>query len=395
MTALSRRFAALTALSVAFFAALTTPSWAAKPELNGLAVHSELGQEQFIAAVYSETKATDARTLILSAENKAMEIRILADTLYARRFTRMWIEGIAINSGSRDLERHAQDLADFSNMMRIKLRAGDILRMDRDKISGTLININGFPLGTIKDPEFFDLLLRTWLGPVPLSTDFKQALLVGGAVPASLLQRFNSIQPTDERIAAIGAGLKSSEETKAPTEVAVVSSSSKSSNAAVEQPVVIQTSSAKSVKATTTKSSSSKPPIEVATAPTTGGITNEDDLFGDESIFDDEGTDYAFTAEALLSEQLYISKLTKWTGGFVKYPKFAVRNEQEGTVRLTVTLARDGKVKDVQYLEKSQYEQLNRAANKAVTSASPYPAVPEEIKGATFVFTVPVVFRLN
>lgn len=371
----------------------------ALPQLNGMAIHNELGHEQFIAAVYIDNTTKDARPLILSDENKALEVRVLADIIYARRFNRMWIEGMAINSGSRELEQQAQNLADFGNMMRIKLRAGDILRIERSTGQGTTVFVNGLKLGFIADPTFFDLLLRTWVGPVPLSSDFKDALLGGGNVPDKLFQRFRNIHPSPERISAISAALTKGNHVNSSSSAlpAVAEASSSSSSSSTQ--VVMITSAKSSASAVVTnpttnqKSSKSTNPASAATTPI--GIVSEEDLFADETIFDGDEEDFSFTAEQLLSEQLFISKLTKWTGNYVKYPKFSIRNEQQGTVRLTVTLARDGKVKDIQFLEKSRYEQLNRAAGRAVTTASPYPAIPEEIKGETFVFTVPVVFRLQ
>ena len=44
----------------------------AEPLLNGLALHQELGNEQFIGALYSETLTDDADTLINS--NSAMRM---------------------------------------------------------------------------------------------------------------------------------------------------------------------------------------------------------------------------------------------------------------------------------------------------------------------------------
>src|SRR5690606_16530248 len=54
-------------------------------------------------------------------------------------------------------------------------------------------------LGELTDPLFFDLLLRTWVGPVPLSSDFKAALLVAGNIGTEPFQRFLALTPPEER----------------------------------------------------------------------------------------------------------------------------------------------------------------------------------------------------
>lgn len=366
----------------------------ASPKLNGMAVYNPLAEDQFIAAVFSETLTRDARQLLLSNEDKVMEIRVLTDTLYARRFKRMWIEGIAINAGSMDLEKHAQHLADFSNLLRVKMKANDILRIERISGTGTRLTINGQELGIIPSEGFFDLLLRTWVGPVPLSSNFKQALLSGGDVSSDLKKRFVNITPSQERIAAVTTALQTATQ---PVEVDPETASSETSGQEKEPKAknLSQVSDALAPPPTSKPTVNKPAPNDPAKPVKKEERVTKEALFTDEDLFGDEDEDFAFTAEGLLSEQVYISKLTKWTSSSVSYPRSALKNNQQGTVRLTVTLWRNGKVKDVQFLEKSEHEYLNRAAAKAVKSASPYPAVPDAIQGETFLFTVPVVFRLN
>src|SRR5690554_4544523 len=72
--------------------------------LNGLAVHEELGNEQFIGALYSETLSDNADALTNGSSAIRMELKIVAPTgLTTRRFRRMWIEGMAINNPSQQL----------------------------------------------------------------------------------------------------------------------------------------------------------------------------------------------------------------------------------------------------------------------------------------------------
>lgn len=358
---------------------------AAELRLNGLAIHSQLGKEQFMAAVYAETPTSVARDLLTAEQDKVMELRILEANLFARRFQRMWIEGIAINAGPTEMEKFAQHLADFSNLLRPKLTTGDSFRIERlEQQKMTRVSLNGQQLGTVGDARFFDLLLRTWIGPVPLSSEFKEGLLSGGTPNPELLARFNSSVPSSARIAEVTAMLLAPARPAEQRPAAAGPTPEPAVNAAPEQ-------------------TPPPPPPAVAEAPQTPvappppqELMTAESLFNDENILNEEENEaFAFTAENLLSEQIYIAKLAKWTSNFVKYPRSALRSQQEGTVRLTVTLRRDGRIQDVQVLEKSEFETLNKAATRAVQSASPYPAVPEEIAGEQFLFTVPVVFKLH
>ena len=411
----------------------------AEPLLNGMATYSHLGKDQFIAAVYCEEPTEDARELLLSPGPKTMELRVVADQIRARRFKRLWIESIAINSGTAELEKHAQNMADFTNLLRIKFRVGDSLRIEKHEASGVRILVDGHLLGSIEDPAFFDLLLRTWVGPVPLSTGFKNQLLAGGNVDEDQHRLFLATIPIPERITAVGQALGTLAATSGePPETAPSGSETASTprpDPAVsdappqpqpsEQPVVDAETDGLETPGTTAEAEDTETPNEVAqntgedvelsteqnpvadaTEPqqaevaavedqeVPSGLVSEDELFDDDEIIE-EGEADQITAETLLKRQLYISKLTRWTGGFVVYPRTALNRNQEGTVRLAVVINRNGKVLEVAYDQESEYRSLNKAAIKAIKKASPYPAIPDTIDGDQFVFTVPVTFRLN
>ena len=385
----------------------------AEPILNGLATHTNFGKDQFIAALYCESPSDDARTVLLDTRDKAMELRVVVDQLYPRHFRRMWIESMAINAGSAELEKHAQAMANFSNMLQVKLRVGDIFRIERKAATGVRILVDGHLLGVIPDPHFFDLLLRTWIGPVPLSTQLKNGLLANGNPDEDLRRLYNTTRPSPERILAISSALsdKAKEDTAA-TNAPTPAETSNGETVTPAKPAVAGVEPTPPASDTTDKTDTPKTE-PTPTAPTTAavaavpaapvkpvvaavkpGLVSEKDLFEQDSILDEEPEEL-ITAETLLAQQLYISKLTRWTGGFVEYPRRAQRTGQEGTVRLTITINRDGEVKDVSYEDQTEYKLLNQAAYKAVKKASPFPAMPPTISGDSYVFSVPVTFRLQ
>ncbi len=409
--------------------------------LNGAALHSELGKDQFIAGLYVEDLSKDSKQILLSNQRKRMEIKVLARRLLSRKFQRQWIEGVAINAGNNDLTKHAQNLADFSNMLKIKLIKDDTLTIERTFRRGVIISINGVTLGIIKDTRFFDLLLRSWIGPVPLSSNFKEALLQAGSIEPVTLARFNSVRTTNERVQKLTEVLASKENNQ--------------SNADNKPPAVKVSTTTTSVTAasitTAPKTTLPTSAIITNTAAITGAVlgtieqndtqtnelpvsdqvvteqlqdetldsdaldseaydeeltdfnTEDTDIATDDSnqiigndIFDDEDDDdFSYTAANLLSRQLYISKLTQWTRKTTKYPKSALRKSEQGTVRMAIVINRKGKVINQKITDTSGVKSLDKAAQKAIKKASPYPAIPEIIAGDSFVFTVPIVFALR
>jgi hypothetical protein len=59
-----------------------------------------------------------------------------------------------------------------------RLKAGDTFLIDWVPGAGTVITVKGIPQGEpFKEPEFFNALLRIWLGPNPADWKLKEALL--------------------------------------------------------------------------------------------------------------------------------------------------------------------------------------------------------------------------
>ncbi|MBU2986968.1 TonB family protein [Saccharophagus degradans] len=404
----------ISALVVTLTYTLLTPASFAAPLLNGVATQSELGKEQFIAGLFTSTLASEAKDVLLAQEDKRMQIRVTADRLSTRRFKRLWIEGMAINASSSELQKHAQHMADFSNMLKIKLMAGDIFTIDRAG-STVLISLNGAQLGQIPDPAFFDLLLRTWVGPVPLSSDFKQNMLVAGNVNSGLITRFESTRPTDERIAAVEEAVKArakqaeAQDDDSTPKVAVAKTDIKPK---IEAPVAIapppkiaapsgalgesKTVSTPKPEPAKPKPQEPEPAPKVEEKPKVAAITPPPpETLLDEESLEDEEDDLDFTAESLLSQQLYIAKLKRWSSSKLKYPSRAASRGHEGNVRLSIVIDRSGKVKKVEVIEAAEYSSLTKEAQNAIERANPFPPMPEDVKGDTFLFTLPVVFQLQ
>lgn len=408
-------FTLITYLVLSLGSALAT----ADPLLNGVATHTELSQEQFIAGLYTSTLSTERNDILLREEDKRMQVRVTADSITPRRFRRMWIEGMAINSSSSELEKHSENMAAFSNMLRVRLAAGDIFTVDRTASEVSVI-INGTTLGTINDPTFFDLLLRTWIGPVPLSSNFRDSLLKAGETDPDTLARFDATRPTDERIAAIENAIQNRPAPATEPQVAQVDTSSEGASPSVARPAISapgttaavvrppdlslaqpqqersQQSSQQQENAGTPTAPTPRPTATPTARPTQVAVAPKPapSAVRDSSVLDEED-DEEFTASSLLQQQLYIAELKRWSNKFTEYPRRALDRNQQGTVRVSVTIDRQGNVKNAEVVEETRYSLLNRGAVDIVEKASPYPAIPDDIAGENFTFSFPIIFQIK
>lgn len=95
-------------------------------------------------------------------------------------------------------------------------------------------------------------------------------------------------------------------------------------------------------------------------------------------------------------EQQYFLELLTW---FARPEHQAYDNESrkqrlEGDIKIQITIRRDGGIKDIAVLS-STSEQLTDITRRSALNASPYPAVPQEIPGETYRFTLPLKYTLE
>ena len=361
-------------------------------QLNGLSSHTELKKEKFIAALYVTTLTRDAEVALKKSAPMHMEIRILAPKLSKRRFNRMWIEGMAINSSGSTLTKQADNMVKFTRFFKNRLIAGDIIELRNTADEGTLVVLNDVELGNINNPDFFYLLLRTWIGKVPLSSNFRAEILAGGDIDSDLQDRFAGISPSDQRRQQISAWLapKKRDAVAIAATTAIVSTATIS--ATVPEPESFGTDPKIAAPEIAAPTLAFNPQTEASeTASTLTAETDKSESEGESQ--EDNGE--VLTAESLLARQLYISTMLRHAYGYIKYPRKAVQSGREGSVRLSVMVDREGIVKSILPIEESEYKSLNKAARKAIEKASPFPTMPVSIKGDDFEFSMPIVFRLK
>lgn len=370
----------------------------AEPMLNGIGVHQELGREVFIGALYSESLSNDADTLMNNAQPMRMELKIVApDGLTTRRFSRMWIEGMAVNAKADALTAQADNMVKFDGLFKGRFLKNDIISFNNNPGAGVDIAVNGVSLGNIEDNAFFSMLLSTWIGKIPLSSDYRDSLLKVGDVDAGLRGRFTVIAPNATRVAEIKTW------TAPAVEVATAESSSSKSSASTKAGAAAAGTAIAATelpKPTIEKPALEipKPALQAEKAPVTAAVSAAAASVAAAPVAakaeeeEDEGP--ALTAQSLLARQFYVSDAIKIIRGKTKYPQRALDRSQSGNVRVAVVIDRQGNVLGTNILESSKFDLLNKEALDAINRSSPFPALPTDIAGARFEFTIPMRWTL-
>lgn len=399
-------------------------------EMTGIASYSELRRPYYIGALYLDQPVVSAGQVLSSWGERRMEIRITAQRWTPRRFSSQWTQALILNVGPRQLEKFDDSFVQFNNLPHAALSYGDQIVIESDAKGRTRVSLNSVEMFTESKPGFFEVLLSTWIGDKPPSTEFKQAIL--GSIDASLLKEYEVLQPTSERkqviaswmdgsadeaaaeaeqLAAAEAEAKAKEEAQAKAlaeakqkeedkalavaaaaaataSAAVASRSAPSMSgdvAAIAESVEVADVVAEPVIPEPVNKPDTSAATVVAMAPTeTASEADEPQI--DPAI-------YRLQQETLL--KLYRSSIIKRALRQVKYPKSAVRRGQEGIVGLEVTVDRSGTVVDLAQASPSRFKSLNSAAVAAVHDAGDLPAVPAGLEGEQITVSIPVNFKLQ
>jgi hypothetical protein len=154
-------------------------------QLNGAGVRYKAVFKVYTAGLYLGTKATTTAAVLAAPGAKRMHIVMLRD-IDANELGKLFTRGMQDNSPREEFARSISGTLRLSEMfaMKKRLSTGEHFSVDWTPGSGTLIYINGKPQGgPIKEPEFFNGLMKIWLGTSPADSQLKDALL--GKAPAA------------------------------------------------------------------------------------------------------------------------------------------------------------------------------------------------------------------
>jgi len=112
---------------------------------------------------------------------KRVAIRMLRD-VDADTFSKALIDGMRPNHDEATMQALAPRIGELTAIMAAvgQAKKGMAIDLDWDPAGGTRVTIDGKAAGKpIAGEDFYQALLRVWLGPKPVQDDLKQALLGG------------------------------------------------------------------------------------------------------------------------------------------------------------------------------------------------------------------------
>ena len=151
----------------------------AKVQLNGAGVRYKAVFKVYTAGLYLSRKAATPEEALAAPGAKRVSITMLRE-IDSSELGRLFSRGIEDNMDKAAFSKLIPGVMRMSQIFtdHKKLNPGDNFMIEWIPGTGTVITVQGKPQGEpFKEPEFFNALLRIWLGPNPADWKLKDALL--------------------------------------------------------------------------------------------------------------------------------------------------------------------------------------------------------------------------
>ncbi len=153
-------------------------------QLNGAGIRYRFVVKVYTAGLYIQGKATTPEQALAATGPKRIQVHMLRE-IDANELGRLLTRGMQDNAPRGEFSKFIPGMLKLAELFsaRKRLRAGEYFSVDYVPGTGTRVLVNGKPESDlITEPEFFNALLRIWLGEKPADDGLKDALL-GKAPP--------------------------------------------------------------------------------------------------------------------------------------------------------------------------------------------------------------------
>jgi hypothetical protein len=157
----------------------TTELNGSKLQLNGAGIRYKAVFRVYTAGLYLAKKAGSTEEVLAAPGAKHMHITMLRE-IDSAELGKLFTRGIEDNMDKTAFSKLIPGVMRMSQIFsdHKRLASGDTFTIDWIPGTGTVILVKGVQQGEpFKEPEFYNALLRIWLGPNPADWKLKDALL--------------------------------------------------------------------------------------------------------------------------------------------------------------------------------------------------------------------------
>jgi hypothetical protein len=148
-------------------------------KLNGAGMRTKVIIKVYAAGLYLPEKKTNVAD-ILKGEGPRRVTLVMARDIASEDLGKAFMDGINDNLDKAEKAKIVGQIAKFGEMFAAvdDIKKGDVLHMDWIPGTGTVCELNGKRIGEpVSDVNFYNAVLRIWLGDKPVDRSLKPALL--------------------------------------------------------------------------------------------------------------------------------------------------------------------------------------------------------------------------
>jgi hypothetical protein len=144
--------------------------------LNGAGIRKKFFFSIYLASLYLQQPTSDIAEVLDVNRPARIEMRIIYSKIEKEKFVEGWEEGFSANLSAGELEAVHERLNQFNAMFET-LVEGDLIDLDYIPGEGVRVTIKGVEKGVVPGGDFYQALLKVWLGDSPISKTLKKELL--------------------------------------------------------------------------------------------------------------------------------------------------------------------------------------------------------------------------
>ena len=151
----------------------------ARLQLNVAGIRYKGPFKVYAAGLYVTKKSNTPEDVMATPGGKRIAVTMLRD-IDASELGKLFIRGVEDNMDKPSFSKLIPGLMRMSQIFseHKNLKSGDTFSLDWVPGTGAVVMLKGVPQGEpFKEPEFFNALLRIWLGPAPADWKLKESLL--------------------------------------------------------------------------------------------------------------------------------------------------------------------------------------------------------------------------
>lgn len=145
-------------------------------QLNGVGYRTKFFFKIYIGALYLPEKSSSPEVIYEQPGPKRIHMHFLYEEVEREKLVNGWNEGFENNNDEAALVKLKDRIEQFNNVFPT-LREGDEVLLDYIPHKGTRVTIKGNEVALIKGRDFYQALLKIWLGDEPADEDLKEAML--------------------------------------------------------------------------------------------------------------------------------------------------------------------------------------------------------------------------